>query len=265
MKSICLIDVYFGKLPNWINLFLETCKYNPTVNWIIFIDDDIPDNIVKNVKFIKSSVTKINKLMSDKLNMNITVKKPYKFCDIRPAFGIVFKDYLKEYDFWGHTDLDVLFGDIRTFVTDSLIKKFDIISSDSRKICGPFTIFRNIAKVNTLYKKLKPNCQEIFENADKHYHSNEQAMTDVVRKAHVDGLITKTFRDLHKYDIKQYIWEEGKIRVKGSDEITMYVHLRKFKNALDPKTINKFEVNPKGFVGDNEWVKKINGDKNESK
>ena len=101
MKSICLIDVYFGKLPMWINLFLETCKANPTIDWVIFIDDDVPKNKVKNVKFIKSSLKEMNKFMSKRLNLNITVKNPYKYCDIRPAFGYIFQEKLKNYDFWG--------------------------------------------------------------------------------------------------------------------------------------------------------------------
>lgn len=255
MKSIMLLDVYFGKLPSWINLFIETCKYNPTVNWTIFTDDKFPKNKCKNVKFIKSSVNKINKLMSEKLNLNIKVENPYKFCDLRPAFGVIFKDYFKGYDYWGHTDLDVLFGNIRTFITGSLTSKFDIISSDPRKICGPFTIFKNIEKVNLLYKKLKPSYKEIFENIDKHYHSNEQAMTEVVNLAHNKREISKSYRDLHKHEISTYSWEEGKIKIKSNGEHTMYVHLRKFKDTLDPKPTNCFEVNPKGFKGESDWVK----------
>lgn len=259
MKSICLIDVYFGKLPKWINIFIETCKYNPTVEWIIFIDDKIPKNKAKNIKFIKSSFKIMNAYMSSKLGLNITVRKGYKYCDIRPAFGHIFEEELKGFDYWGHTDLDVLFGDIRTFITESLTNQYDIISTDSRKICGPFTIFKNIDKINYLYKEQKkPPYQEIFENSDKHYHSNEQAMTDLVNHAHNNGILKKTFRDLHKADAGSYCWEDGKIKVKGTEEITMYVHLRRFKGNLDPKLKTGFEVNPQGFVGENEWVKEVN-------
>lgn len=255
MKSICLIDVYFGKLPKWINLFLETCKHNPTIDWIIFTDDETPKNTPENVRFIKKSMKQMNKYISDKLGLNITVKKGYKYCDIRPAFGHVFKTYLKKYDFWGHTDLDVLFGDIRSFMTDNLLKNHDVISSDKRKVCGPFTIFRNVKRINELYKELAPCYREIFENSDKHYHSNEQAMTDVVNKAEKQKRLKKSYRMLHKYQVGKYEWKDGKIRDKNSGEITMYVHLRKFKERLDPKPDESFEVNPQGFVGENKWVK----------
>ncbi len=40
----------------------------------------------------------------------------------------------------------------------------------------------------------------------------------------------------------------------------MYVHLRRFKESLDPKLKTGFEVNPQGFVGENPWVKEVNKD-----
>ena len=38
MKSICLIIPYFGKFKNYFPLFLKSCSYNPTVDWLVFTD-----------------------------------------------------------------------------------------------------------------------------------------------------------------------------------------------------------------------------------
>ena len=263
MRTICLIDVYFGKLPMWINLFLETCKGNPTVNWVIFIDDEVPKNKANNVKFIKSSLAEMNKFMSKRLNLKITVKNPYKYCDIRPAYGHIFKDVLKNYAFWGHTDLDVLFGDIRGYMTDKLLDGFDIISADQNKICGPFTIFRNVPKVNELYlRQKKPSYKEIFENTDKHYHNNEQGMTDVVNEAYTENIINKRFTQIHKFEKGNYTWKNGEIIDNGSGESIMYVHLRRFKDGLRiTPQIDSFTLNEDVFTGDNEWVEELNNGK----
>jgi hypothetical protein len=43
----------------------------------------------------------------------ISLERPYKLCDFRPAFGEIFADELTGYDFWGHSDLDLDFGRIR--------------------------------------------------------------------------------------------------------------------------------------------------------
>ena len=52
MKSICYIVPYFGKLPSGFQLWLMSCKMNPTIDWLIFTDDkteyDYPENVKVN-------------------------------------------------------------------------------------------------------------------------------------------------------------------------------------------------------------------------
>jgi hypothetical protein len=46
-----------------------------------------------------------------------------------PAFGDVFSAEVKNYDFWGHCDMDVIFGKVRSFMTADLLNKYDIITT----------------------------------------------------------------------------------------------------------------------------------------
>lgn len=39
--KIAIIIAYFGKLPEYIQLFLDSCKLNYGFEWLIFSDDDI--------------------------------------------------------------------------------------------------------------------------------------------------------------------------------------------------------------------------------
>jgi hypothetical protein len=56
------------------------------------------------------------------------------------------QDYIKEYDFWGHCDIDLIFGNIRTFITDEILENnFKILEH------GHFTLYRNDKKTNTLF------------------------------------------------------------------------------------------------------------------
>ncbi len=55
----------------------------------------------------------------------VSIPRPYKLVDFRPAFGELFSEYLLQYDFWGHCDLDVIFGDIRAFVTNDITLNYD--------------------------------------------------------------------------------------------------------------------------------------------
>lgn len=40
MKSIIIIVPYFGEFPNYFQLFLNSCKYNESINWVIITDKE---------------------------------------------------------------------------------------------------------------------------------------------------------------------------------------------------------------------------------
>lgn len=49
MTKIALILPYFGKLPNFFRIWLDSCRANLTVDWLLFTDDeskfDFPPNV----------------------------------------------------------------------------------------------------------------------------------------------------------------------------------------------------------------------------
>lgn len=108
-SSICLVVLYFGKLPNYFELWLESCKYNETINFLLFTDDKTEYDYPDNVTVIYTSFENIKSQIQSKFDFKISLERPYKLCDYRPAYGYIFNEYLKEYDFWGHCDLDVIF------------------------------------------------------------------------------------------------------------------------------------------------------------
>ena len=77
------------------------------------------------------------------------ISKPYKMCDYKVAYGEMFQEYIKDYDFWGHCDADLIFGDIRKFVTDDILNKYDRLGVD-----GFFSLFRNTIEINAIYRKV---------------------------------------------------------------------------------------------------------------
>lgn len=120
MYKIIYINLYFGSLPNNFQLYLKSCKYNSTVDWLIFTDDNTEYDYPENVKVKYTSFDKISKLIARNFDYDIVLDRPYKLCAYRPAYGQIFKDYIKEYDFWGYCDFDMLWGDIRKFYTDEV-------------------------------------------------------------------------------------------------------------------------------------------------
>ena len=104
--KIAIIIAYFGKLPEYIQLFLDSCKLNYGFEWLIFSDDDTTYNYPSNVHLIKMNFGECKKLIQSKFDFEITLSKPQKLCDYKCAYGVIFEDYIQDYDWWGHCDLD---------------------------------------------------------------------------------------------------------------------------------------------------------------
>lgn len=145
MKKVCIILCYFGKFPETIDTFWYSCKANPEFNWLIFTDCET-ENVPENVKVVKTSLDKIKQLAEKKLQLAINLESPYKLCDYKVAYGLIFEDYLKGYDFWGYGDLDVVYGDLKAFITDELLDKYDKIYP-----LGHLSLLRNNEECRRLF------------------------------------------------------------------------------------------------------------------
>lgn len=143
--KICIIGVYFGKFPNYFNLWLKSCKYNPTIDFLIFTDNKL-ENLPSNVYVINITLQEMQCMAEDKLQMNISLGTPYKCCDYKPVYGIIFSDYCCKYDYWGHCDFDMIFGDIQSF-----IDKYELNKYDKFLPLGHLTLYRNTEECNFRY------------------------------------------------------------------------------------------------------------------
>ena len=173
--SICLISIYLGKLPEYFQLWLNSCKYNETVNFIIFTDDKTKYDYPKNVKVIYITLKEIKQKIQEKFDFNISLEYSYKLCDYKPTYGYVFQEYLQEYDFWGFCDLDVIYGDLRKYLDNKNIDKYDKIYTN-----GHFSIHKNEERINENFKELvnkktgQPLYKEVF-SSNKSFYFDEWA------------------------------------------------------------------------------------------
>jgi len=174
MKSICLVIPYFGQWPKCFNIYLETCRYNPAVDWLFFTDCNIPEGASQNIKFFKMQLNDFNVLASQKLGLKVNLKEnfTYKLVDFKPAYGVIFEDYLRAYDFWGHSDIDVVYGDIRKFITDDMLETYDVITAKKVYLVGHFTLYKNCDKMNRLYQKTA-DYKRVFHYTDRCYSFSE--------------------------------------------------------------------------------------------
>ena len=159
---MALFIVYIGQYPWYFPYFLHSCRHNPTVDFLIFTDNQTPlKHLPPNVHLIPCSIEQFKANAFSALGFEVAVESGYKLCDFKPAYGYIFKDYIQDYDFWGYCDIDVIFGNIRDFMTNELLNEYDIISARHDYLTGCFALYRNNSLMRELFKQSK-GYQKVF-------------------------------------------------------------------------------------------------------
>jgi hypothetical protein len=162
---IAMLIPYFGEWPAWMNFFVESCRWNPGIDWVLFNQGTPPENRPPNVRYVQISFEDYREQLSDTLDVKVGAEVPYKLCDLRPALGYVHADVLRGYDFIGFGDLDVIYGDIRSFYDEKLLNRYDLISSHADRISGHLCLMRNREDVVTAFKRAR-GWKDAFRRAD---------------------------------------------------------------------------------------------------
>lgn len=161
MRNCVFIIPYFGMFPKNFEIFLKSCSYNMKYNWLIFTDDHTEYNYPLNVEVHYMEFEDLKKIVNEKFGFHVAMNKPYKLCDLKPAYGFIFEEYIKGYFFWGHCDIDTIIGNLEQFLTDELLKKYD------KLFClGHMTLYRNTHENNRVFMN-KFNGKELYKDVYK--------------------------------------------------------------------------------------------------
>lgn len=267
MKKIILIIPFMGKWPWYFPYFIKSCRYNPSIDFVILTDNEFRfHDLSNNIRFINYSIPRFIKDASNVLGFDVSIERGYKFCDFRPAFGLIFSELVEKYDFWGNCDIDLIFGNIRSFMTEELLDEYDVISARHDFLTGGFTLYRNNLLDNQLfryskdYEKVFTNSRnfcfdetnyafELFEKgiSYKDINTEIESMTHVVKKLQEEGLLKAYF----EFQILEglpgdMVWDRGSLTYRGIFEI-MYYHLIKLKLFYSEKNNQDLCV-PEKFV-----------------
>ena len=154
MKKIGVLIPYFGKFPEWSDLYFETLKKNKSVDFIFFTDCETEKYKSDNIIFHKITFPDYIETVNQKIEVKFEPENAYKLCDLRPLYGTIHRDVFELYDFYGWTDMDILFGDIRSFYTDEILEKYEVISAHEVRISGHLALFKNTETNRQMYKKI---------------------------------------------------------------------------------------------------------------
>lgn len=250
-KKICIISVYFGKLPTWIDIWLRSVELNEDIDFLLVTDDPKIKYSIKNLKIIYLNLNEFKRLAENKLKMKIKLENPYKLCDYKEIWGVILEDYISKYDYWGECDNDLVFGDLKYF-----FDKFDLSRYDKFGNRGHLSLYRNIAEVNDRYKLsggwfgsykevFKSNLNWAFDETpgiNAIYEKNNFSFMNKFIYADIDvnykdiRCVERPGKLCKNYDQQIFYWSNGKVlrdyvdlsgKIK-TDEFE-YIHLQKRK------------------------------------
>ena len=108
MKSerIALIIPYFGILPeSYFTFFLKSLNLNQILRVFIFTDIKSPLLLHSNITRIEMNYAGLNELFENKIKKKPNLTNTRKLCDFKPLYGLIFEDYIKNYEFWAYGDI----------------------------------------------------------------------------------------------------------------------------------------------------------------
>lgn len=270
--KVCIIVSYFGKLPHYYSLWLKSCKWNPTIDFMVCSDvqvDCLPENVIWKLMTFES----FRVLVEKKLEMKVQLSTPYECCDFKAVYGSIFEDDLHGYDYWGYCDMDMLFGDLAFF-----FRKYQLAFYDKFEALGHLTLMRNTEENNQRYKLPctpgKGYKDAFITNGSTHFDEDE--INDIYyaygfpffdERIHADiapefRRMTLSFRASHfqNYKYQTFYWQNGKVwraylhdsgtwRGVENEEFA-YIHFQKRKMMpvqFSVEKVDRFYICPDHF------------------
>jgi hypothetical protein len=213
MSRIALIIFYAGSLPDYSRYFAESLARNQDIDIDVYLFNDrlSEPNLSGKLKKIPLTLEEFNQLASQKLEIPINVNWGYKLSEFRPAFGVIFEEYLKDYDFWGYCDLDIILGKISHFITEEVLSTYDVITASEIQLVGHFILFRNNATVTNLFRQTDDYIK-IFTDNEQYYNFDESCRRFYGRPLSFDEL-KEMSQPASIYDLVMNFKEKYNLRI----------------------------------------------------
>lgn len=203
-----LITHWFGPPPEWYDLWAVNIGRLARYGYDVLIegDEDAFADLAKR-----------------KLGVTYPKGDGRKVCDYRAAFGVLYADELKDYDYFGHTDLDCVYGRVGHFLPDEVLRPVEVFSNHPTYVSGPWSLYKNTPLVNETFR-LVEDWRGYLENP---------ATTGWVETVFSDAVMDHlAFRfenwqtqNLDRFDTVRF---EGDMLMEGRTEI-MVAHFRRTK------------------------------------
>jgi hypothetical protein len=259
-----LVVLHFGERPPYLPLLLRSMAHNPEVSWLLLTDRAVPD-APPNVTVQLCEFEQLVKRIQAGFDFEIALSSPYKLCDFRPAFGDVFAEELAGYEFWGHCDLDVLFGRIRDHLPP------EAFEADKVLFQGNFALYRNTPRAAGWYRHEvgRISYWDVFTDPTARHFDEWGGIFYVIEDLGVPYWQQPVIFDISfaRYrtraehppgrDPRRYAWEDGEVCEYHLDgrriirRTALLIHLQKRVMRPPPPAVlasDRYWIGPNGFA-----------------
>jgi len=269
---IALVVCYFGKLPNYASLVMRSAGGNPSIDWFVFGDHPPDFPLPPNVRYLPMAMRELQEIMARACGTRVRIDHPIDLTRLKVTYGLCFAEQLQGYDFWGHVDLDMIYGDLRAFLPEEILDEYPRVY-----VRGHLSLYRNTDEVNR-YFMLKapgvPGHEAILANEDRTQFDEWPGLWKILRYHRIPQYHKEVIADIrppNRYRINRFeaveqanyphqvfYWHQGKTfqayyhREGGLfDHEVAYVHFQKRSfpaPELDADTAPGFLIGPGGFT-----------------
>lgn len=207
MLKKVFLQTQFGSPHPWTEQYFENVKTLEPYGWSMKVFTPNALRSSGNIEIIPMNVQEFDDLLFERTGVRVgnyltSAGVPAKVVsDFYPAYGQIFQEYIRDIDFWAHTNWDMVYGRLDHFVPDQLLEQSDIVSDDVNAINGIFCLYRNSEHVNNLFRRV-PRWADSF-SAHSPDAFDEIQMTWAVRKLAAAGEVRFSYPPYfgyHSYD-----------------------------------------------------------------
>ena len=222
MDKIVFLVPYYGKFPNFFREWAFSAGFlsGQNIDFLIITDIQIDFDLPDNIHILNLSFDALKNRIQSLFGFQVGLVNPYKLCDFKPTFGQIFQDEIAGYDFWGNCDIDQMWGDVRHFITDDILRRYDRI-----QFLGHFILYRNTEVINNIYQLPGAiyDYRKVFKDTMHYSFCEHSGIMKIVVENKISNYLSINYADLSprysrmmvsrqpNYDYQIIYWENGHV------------------------------------------------------
>lgn len=208
-----MIVPWFGPLPEWMPLYRRNIERMSEHGYTFLFDYDL---------------TGFRRRAYDTIGVSFPgTAGGSKIHDYRAAFGALYATEINGYDFWGHTDLDCVYGRVERFATDELLEQCDLHTDGNDYVNGPWSLYRSDRDDLPFAFGFHPDWRAILEEPVTSGWV-ETSYSDVLKGILGGRMVRTQFQHRNLNDFGEArLWADGSLTEGPSER--MLAHFRRTK------------------------------------